>query len=749
MIWFLLLQGMALWAGLRAARWFIPSGDPLSYLVAAAVLSWTWVTLGLQTLGFLGFLERAPLLGWCMVGGLLSLGLTAFSARPGSTAWRDDLSPEPRPQPLLMILISALLLWLGLTLTARSLMSPVKVVSDGPIYHLYFANRWWEEGRIHWIASPFGESAATYFPANGELWFTWLITSWGGDRLARIGQLPFLVLSCITLYGLIRRLGCSIAASYLAVAWFATLLPLALFSLEPNVDTIFLAGYLVSVYFAYLYLNEEANPRLLILSGLGAGLALGTKPTALVFIPPWLLLLSYLVLRTRSSSPRWTSLLALWAACVLPSGVWMIRNLAVTGNPWYPLHLELFGRVLLQGWYPRSAMWKSPFFISVRNWRALVDNLILVLDARLTLIWVAAALGLWGMGLSKATPIKRRWIVGFCLLGLLNVALYWLVIPYRTQQRFMLHGIALLTVPLAALFYRWTSLRWICLGLLAIHLLTNMNWPFAAADQISPWSLEKLIAPVGDSMIRIPLNAQDWVSVIQPPRDLLEGMHQSYFRMRLGLGFISLVVAALWVFSKRSLRARFLLVAGTSGLALAAACGWIGLWLGTLNYQYPEFEYYPAWTFLEGISPSRGSRIAYAGTNLPYYLLGKGTRNQVSYVNIDEHPTWQMHHYQQAALAAGGPKLWDSPRPGWDRMSPDISAWLTNLQNQRVEFLFVAQANPAEGEFNCVDPENFPIERVWADQHPDRFKLIYGGNLTDPRTHSRTDGRVRIYRILP
>ena len=76
----------------------------------------------------------------------------------------------------------------------------VKVVSDGPIYHLYFAARWWKAGRLFLVATPFGENAATYFPAVGDLWFTWLMVGWGGDRLARVGQVPFLSLAALAAF---------------------------------------------------------------------------------------------------------------------------------------------------------------------------------------------------------------------------------------------------------------------------------------------------------------------------------------------------------------------------------------------------------------------------------------------------------------------------------------------------------------------------------------------------------------------
>ena len=104
--------------------------------------------------------------------------------------------PRPRardrPWEAAAILSLGLVLWVTLVHGLSSLMGPVKVVSDGPIYHLYFAARWWKAGRITLVAAPFGDVAVTYFPAVGDLWFAWLMIGWGGERLAKVGQLPFL-----------------------------------------------------------------------------------------------------------------------------------------------------------------------------------------------------------------------------------------------------------------------------------------------------------------------------------------------------------------------------------------------------------------------------------------------------------------------------------------------------------------------------------------------------------------------------
>jgi hypothetical protein len=155
---------------------------------------------------------------------------------------------------------------------------------------------------------------------------------------------------------------------------------------------------------------------------------------------------------------------------------------------------------------------------------------------------------------------------------------------------------------------------------------------------------------------------------------------------------------------------------------------------------YPPFrEYYLGWrAFDEHVGP-RGVRVAYSGTDLPYYLLGPGLRNEVRYVNIDRHRDWLMHDYHREAMARGQ-GTWPDSRPGWDRSRPDEQAWLENLDAEGIQLLVVTQVNPAEGEHNVADAEGFPIERRWADSHPERFVLLYDLEGQDPW--------FRLYRVL-
>ena len=50
-----------------------------------------------------------------------------------------------------------------------------------------------------------------------------------------------------------------------------------------------------------------------------------------------------------------------------------------------------------------------------------------------------------------------------------------------------------------------------------------------------------------------------------------------------------------------------------------------------------------------------------------------------------------------------------------------------------------ARCNPIEGRHNLADAEGFPIERRWAESHPEVFEPLYGVAEADPE--------MRIYRM--
>jgi hypothetical protein len=734
------LLGVAAYVVARDA-FRMPTG--LARVLAAAVLAWMWLTVGMQVLGTLGLYQVGPVFAWTGAGVLLAACIwywrpaagVALGSRNGST---DGAGAPARKDGsawgVSAVIAVALAIWSASALLIYSLLMPVKVVSDGPIYHLYFAVRWWKEGRLFLIAAPFGETAAPYFPAGGDLWFTWLIIPWGGDRLARVGQVPFMLWSLCAVFALARRVGVSVTSAVVAAAWFAMVMPFHLFSFEANVDTIFVAGYLTAVYFFFRHALGDDNGPSLALGALAAGGAWGTKATATVFVPVILALAAVVVLARRQSARAKVGQLAM--LLVLPfvmSGYWFARNAMLSGgNPLYPLHLKLFGHVLLPGWYESSAMQYSQFYIERSDWRCLVDIMNSVLDPRLVLVWLAALLGAWSIGWRRP---YARWVWGFSALAALNVACYWILIPYRTQQRFMLQGIGLWAVPLACLFDRSPRVRALAVLLLAVHVLTPQTWPFERPGGGAYWDLSRKIPVAQYSTISIPRTSRQLATVLS------DAGRAWQFAVLMAAGAASCFVAWLWArVARRSRPANWAAAVGATVIFVLLYS--IGLLENELlKLRFPVFrDYFNGWNELETRVGKDGARIAYAGTNLPYYLMGAKLQNEVRYININRYRDWLLHDYHRQARARGMP-TWGDPRPLWDRLEKDYDAWLENLRAEKIQILVVARAKPEDGPGLINDPQRFTVERQWAETHPESFTPLYGVRERDPE--------FRFYRVHP
>ncbi|MDX2036474.1 MAG: glycosyltransferase family 39 protein [Isosphaeraceae bacterium] len=718
-LWALAILGPTSVGAWWSARSGLRRGRDTDALPTAFLLAWVWTTWGMLVLGNLGMIGRPGVSAWSLAG--LAVG--------GACRIRWGRGPEPdrgdRPQDALGFEVAAAIgvgLWVVISLATRSWIYPVKVVSDGPIYHLYFAARWWKEGALSLVPIPFGESAAPYFPHVGELMMTWLFTAAGGDALAKLAQVPFWFVSFGVAVLTARELGARRSSAILAASVFATSTPSLLFTFEPNVDTIFVAGYMLAVYFFVRAIRDSTGSgRIeLALGAVAAGAAWGTKPTGIVFVPVLLAFVAIAWIRKSGGLRKAGAGLAVLALGPLAmEGYWQARNLFWTGNPLYPLRLEVGGRVIAWGWYGPDAMPTSPYYLPFNDFAALGDILLASVDPRLAPIWAAALiLGVLGVG-PKEGRSARRWITLACLA---NLALFWIAIPYRTQQRFLFHALALGAVPIAALLDRSRWLRIAAAGLIVLHLATPQGWPWSDI----PWDL----SPIVPNRSPAPAGPLIDLAGFSGPNALWSAWQAGVILGCLGVGF--LVTGASW-----TTRAGRLRTAAAVGLTLACVAGTAVSILPDRSravlLEFPAFpDYFAAWIRVDGLTRARPARIAYSGTNLAIYWMGRDYRNDVRAIAVDEHRDWALHDHHRAALGSGQPDPWPDTRPNWDRMRPNREAWLANLEAAGIDYVVVARANPSEGRFNAADAEGFPIERQWAESLPDRFAPVYGVEEGDP-----------------
>jgi len=658
-------------------------------LFTTAVAGFSVIVLSLELLGLAHQLNRVSVAAICLTTGLLGLWW-----RPAPSVDRLESARASSPSALSFVAIG-LTAWAALVYLLVGLLFPVEPVSDAPIYHLYFAARWWKAGALPLVPTPFGEEAAAYFPANGDLWLTWLMTIGNGGPLVKVGQWPFLLLGAAALYALGRRVRASSSAAILPSAvWIGLPIILTQSSLA-NVDLIWTAFYFIAVYFLLQWLEDtnvdDARP--MFCFALACGIVTGTKTVGATFV---LLLLPIAVaaLVTRARPRRQLAWLAI--GFILPAGYWYARNALLTGNPLYPFQLSAFGHIWADGWFGKGAMEATAYHLRPAAWRVFVARVGLVCGIAGLAVVILGIIAGWSLALRQSTERSaRRALALYAALALAQMALYWYVVPYNTQERFLSPAFGLALIPLSVLVDTHAMLQ--------VGVCLVLGW--------------QLLGPL--------TSGQPWLTWMLPA---------------------SIVIAAFAL--RWTGRARWAI----AGLIVTAGCYLAVRPAAAALAAQPILGFYPragfgaslvqGWDILERAAAPGGARVAYAGTNLPYYLLGLGLRNDVQYININDHSDWLPHDYHRDRQRRGLFELAQDPWPQWYRSQADFESWLANLRAHRIELLFIGRENRhGRLETGGVLPQ-FPIERVWADAHPDTFVDL--GPFQYP---AGTIPWVRVYRL--
>jgi hypothetical protein len=686
--------------------------DVVNRVLATAITGFALVVVSLEVLGLVGSINRMSVATICVLTGFVGLLRWRADSRAKDPAGRMSMphaAPPATPwQTVLSLVALALVVWAALLYLLLGLVFPVEPISDAPIYHLYFAAGWARSGSLGLMPTPFGEEAATYFPANGDLWLTWLAST-GMGPFVKTGEWPFLVLGATALYGLARRVAAPWPAAVLPAALWVSVPIVLLQSSIANVDLVWSAFYFSAAYFLLQWLEDsESDARGLLLFALACGIVIGTKTIGGVFAV--LLLLPVFALLARRRPPL-RQLAWLTIGLLAPSAYWYGRNVWLTGNPVYPLQLSLFGRVWAEGWYGQSAMEATAYHLPVTAWRTFLARLWLVAGGiGLTFAVVGVVSGGVQSFRSSIEPRTRRALALFSGLAIAQVALYWCVVPYNTQERFLSTAFGFAFIPLSTLVAGQPALH------AAVCLL--VGWQLVAPRYEGAFTLLRL----HDNPLAL---GSAWAPWCLPASILIAA------------------VALKWALRARWIVAGMAVLLG-SYVAARPAAGW--LTERPLLRFYPRTEFasrlWPGWEILERAALPTGSKVAYTGTNLPYYLLAIGLRNEVYYVNINAHLDWLPHDYHRHSAAALAPAR--DPWPQWYRTDADFDSWIANLRRRQIEFLFVARENrhgrvePRPGEL-----PRFPIEKDWADAHPEQFDDL--GPFSYP---PGTIPWVRVYRVI-
>jgi hypothetical protein len=791
------LVATAVGASLFRRRW-LPLEDFGLALTADFLTASAMIIVGMQLIGLAGCFSFAGAGSVALAA--LGLGLLSrLSARRNQSRLTPlDGSEIKRPAGArswlsrLERVTLSLLLALGLTAAggtlARHWSAPVEIVTDGPIYHLWFVARWHESGRLDAIPTPFGERAAQWFPANGSLAMLWGVELARSDGPARLVQWPFQFVIAGLVGLLARRVSGRTEAGWLAGGAWLTVAPAVFLSGQPNVDHLFTAWWLAGILFA---LSAEGSsraepaidPRLAAwLAGFGAGLAAGTKTIGIVFGP--LLLLPLLIAAWRRG--RFVAAFVRFlAASLLTGGFWYLRNLFETGNPLFPLELRVLSVPILQGWYDTTGMRNSSYHIERDRLDLGTAALARFFDARFLLLLVAglllaALVSLAGVLTKRRDSARPRGLGYLTFAAVVIVGLFWYVVPYNSQFRFLFPAVGLALSALVAIGGRFAGTR-LALGAILIVLATTAPADFRPPPRGSwlPALGDTIMAAVGlrhagegaDPMPRPALvSLERFQSAVESLVATKPTMTSQLAALLLALPAVSLALAwCLPGLTSSEPGPGTMPPAGPPKASLGTkvrarfAVGILGfVWLGIISWQgwtmapfvapaqgrgfYPAFGFgrqlLPGWLALDRLASERGSlRVAYAGTNLPWYLTGPGLRHSVRRIPVSGDSSFDLHASWLARRRSGDTTLSPDPHPDWDVERPDRERWLANLKAERIDVLFVARVN-MHGVRHPPAEAPWPIERSWADADPACF-----GPLEPPIPPEGPEW-VRVYRVI-
>jgi hypothetical protein len=714
------LSGLTILAARNVALRVYQPPSRLELAISLSIVAFAIVVSVGLLLGFSGRLSLASYL-------ILTSAVWAASLFLPGWRWRrtadfvDSSERAPRVRPWIIGIVGGMIVLIAAFGIAHLSMT----LYDALSYHLLFPARWLQERTLSIVPTPFSDEAQAYAPANGELFFLWLMLPFHGDLLARIGQLPFFLLSLVTLYALARRLGAQPQHAVYPPAFFALSRPVVEQAIGANVDLVCATMFLTSLYAGLLAVERKRRADW-ALWGVSVGLFCGSKYVALVYLP--VLLALGLVWRPQSAR--------LWALPgLLAFGLpWYARNWMVAGSPIYPASLRIAGVSLARGAFDRAAMLNTVFHTT--DLRLVPVMAAHAFGPTLLPVWIpVAAIGGWAL-------VRRGWWPHAFMFAApyAMAALFWFSLPVNVDTRFLLPALAPALLPFAFVFRSnraWNASVHVLYAAAMAWMVVGRQSEIAAA---TPWFM------------------QGWASLsgLVTPEFLLW-----YVILALLLAALSAAwplvgpAGARWA----TPLAAALLVTATTVLAIGgehwcvpSRCEYVD----TTSPHIPLDLVY-GWRWV-GAHVQRAT-VAYTGINLPYPLTGDQLTNHVVYVNIDGRPDWRFHDYDRAFRAGsfrpsppllatasgellpagqdpqrpqgpqGGSRRSQASRPRYERMEGIRDAWIDNLKTLHVGYLFVSALSAYEIDNVWHDDQGFPIESTWAAADPRAFHLAFENRL--------------------
>jgi hypothetical protein len=568
------------------------------------------------------------------------------------------------------LLIIAVVVGFGLVKFFINLVNP-PFGWDDLNYHFTFPVEWLKHGNLDNPITIFYDPSPSYYPINGSLLFFWLILPLKNVFLADLGQFPFFILAALAAYGLARKMGLNKELSFSAAG---------LFFLVPNffkqlkiayIDVTLAALFLIALNYLFL-LRKEFSLRNILTFGLGLGLLLGTKTVALPY--SLLLFVPFVYYAVKNMDKAYLFLVAVLVIASL-GGFSYIRNFLETGNPLYPLNLNLLGVNIFKGVID-TAVYSIHF---KQEDYALSKLLFHEGLGPQTLIFILPAVFL---ALPAALLKERR---------ALNLILaYFLILPFLI---YLVYRFAI-PLPNSRYLYPLLGVGLVC-GFYTAKLLDTPGYIINTLVAIC------ILASIPELARRQELIASIVLATalfFLLPYLIKHILVKSY---RLVISSLVILAPALIILNNDYIKneyPRYIKMEKYSGF-------------------WPDAT--RAWNWLN--NNTSGNNIAYVGRPVPFPLYGSNFKNSVYYVSVNRQEPSKLHYFPNSRYCWGydfsslHKSLEDA---GNYRSGSDYNIWLANLLKHNTDYLFVYSLHQTKNV-------EFSMEDSWAHNHPEVFLEVF------------------------
>jgi hypothetical protein len=318
----LAVNGLLIRASWSLASALDPRGSQADRMMHALVIGLSLIVAAAVVLGTIGWLSGLPLLS--MVACTAILLEKAFPAQPSVN---HEFQPRLRWAQVMWGIASA---WLVSHLIVDGLFK-FPTDWDCLMYHIPMVDEWLQARSLY---AP--DSSYWWSPGSSEVLGLWCVAPFSGDFLIALNNLPAMALWVVATLSTARSLGMSTAGSHLTAIAVVAVHTSFHETDDASNDLLLAAAFMSSI--AYL-LCDLRNPRptVRLLGGLSLGLLAGVKYFSVGYVVLVLGVWGIAALLRSQQSSMWRALAELIAATLPAGAYWYLRNLVVSGTPFYPM----------------------------------------------------------------------------------------------------------------------------------------------------------------------------------------------------------------------------------------------------------------------------------------------------------------------------------------------------------------------------------------------------------------------------